>query len=274
MCRLLGYAAARPMTFGRALGATELAEFVDLARVHCDGWGRASVANPGLEPDVVTSQLSAQLDPNFLAHNSSAPGRAGMLHLRWATDGLAVQPENTHPFLADGIAFAHNGSVDRHALEGLLEPELLAGVAGTTDSELYFALVRQYRSRSADLTDAVFSAVRRIRAAAPIQSLNALVIDGRQLVAVHASSNSTLSAEDQELCRTMDLPAEHHSAYFRMRMRRTDHAVHIGSTGFGRSGWDPLPLDCVLAVDLVDLTVVTRSLPGSDGEATRGRGAA
>ena len=38
MCRLLGYAAARPMTFGRALGATELAEFVDLARVHCDGW--------------------------------------------------------------------------------------------------------------------------------------------------------------------------------------------------------------------------------------------
>jgi predicted glutamine amidotransferase len=274
MCRLLGYAAARPMTADQALGATEVTEFVDLARLHCDGWGTASVADPGLEPEVFTSQLSAQLDPDFLAHSSSASGRAGMLHLRWATNGLAVRPENTHPFLADGMAFAHNGSVDRPTLAALLEPEFAAGVVGTTDSELYFAVVRQYRRDSANLADAVYSAVRRIRAAAPTQSLNALVIDGRQLVAVHASSNSSLSAEDQELCRTMDLPAEHHSAYFRMRMRRTDDAVHIGSTGFGRSGWEPLPLDCVVAVNLVDLTVVTRSLSESDGEAVRGRGAA
>ncbi len=274
MCRLLGFAATRPMTVDDAVGATELAEFVELARVHCDGWGTASVNDPGATPRVVTSQLSAQLDPEFLAHSSSASGRAGMLHLRWATDGLEVKPENTHPFLADSIAFAHNGSVNRTALAGLLEPEFAAGVLGTTDSELYFAVVRQDRRKSADLADAVFSAVRRIRAAAPTQSLNALVIDGRQLVAVHVSSDSSLSAEDQELCRAMDLPAEHHRAYFRMRMRRTDDAVHIGSTGFGRSGWEPLPLDCVVTVDLADLTVVTRSLFAPDREADGGRGAA
>lgn len=33
------------------------------------------------------------------------------MHLRWASLGLPIQSENTHPFTGDGLSFAHNGSL-------------------------------------------------------------------------------------------------------------------------------------------------------------------
>ena len=51
-----------------------------------------------------------------------------------------MRPENSHPFLADRIAMAHNGSIKPIGpLDELLDPEIAATIcSGTTDSERYF----------------------------------------------------------------------------------------------------------------------------------------
>lgn len=260
MCRLLGYVSGRPVTAGEAVGTEEVRAFADLARVHCDGWGAAWVERPGGAPRVRVSERSAERDPAFADQHGGHPAVAGLLHLRWATLGLSVTRANTHPFLADGIAFAHNGSLPPAAVDDLLEPGYRDGLRGDTDSERYFALVRQFRATSPDLATAVRRTVGALVPRAPRASLNALLLDGTALVAVHASARSALPPEDTELCRAAGLPADHLDAYFAMRMRRTQRGVQIGSTGFGDAAWELLPPDSLTTVALADLAVTTEPL--------------
>ena len=49
-------------------------------------------------------------DPCFAELAERTPTVAQLVHLRWATEGLAVFA-NTHPFSQDGITLAHNGSI-------------------------------------------------------------------------------------------------------------------------------------------------------------------
>jgi predicted glutamine amidotransferase len=260
MCRLLGYVSRLPMSAGEAVGTDEVRAFADLARVHCDGWGAAWVERPGAAPHVRTSERSAERDPAFADQHVGHTAVAGLLHLRWATLGLQVSPENTHPFLADGVAFAHNGSIPADAFTDLLEPAYRAGLRGTTDSERYFALVRQFRATDGNLSGAVRRAVTALALRAPRASLNALLLDATSLIAVHASAHSTLHPDDTELCRAANLPQDHLDDYFALRIRRTAEGVQIGSTGFGQVGWTPLPPDSVTTVGLADLSVTTEPL--------------
>jgi predicted glutamine amidotransferase len=255
MCRLLGYVSDRPVPAGDAIGTAEVQAFAALARVHCDGWGAAWVERLGAAPQVRTSERGAERDPAFVDQHSGHPAAAGLLHLRWATLGLAVAPENTHPFLADGIAFAHNGSLAPGIVNALLDPQYRAGLRGDTDSERYFALIRQLRASSPDLPAAVRQAVGVLAPHVPRASLNALLLDPIYLVAVHASARSALPPEDTELCRAAGLPQDHLDDYFALRIRRTSAGVQIGSTGFGQAGWEPLPPNSVTTVRLADLSV-------------------
>jgi predicted glutamine amidotransferase len=204
---------------------------------------------------VRTSRCSAERDPAFVDQHTGHPAVAGLLHLRWATLGLAVTPENTHPFLADGIAFAHNGSLPPDAVAALLDPAHRAALRGDTDSERYFALVRQFRATAPDLPAAVQQALGALVPRAPRASLNALLLDATSLVAVHVSARSALPPEDVELCRAAGLPQDHLDDYFALRIRRSVGGVQIGSTGFGRTGWGALPADSVTTVRLDDLSV-------------------
>jgi predicted glutamine amidotransferase len=260
VCRLLGYVSSRPVTAGEAVGTDEVRAFAELARVHCDGWGAAWVERPGAAPQVRTSERSAECDPAFAEQHAGHPATAGLLHLRWATRGLPVTPENTHPFLADGIAFAHNGSLPSALVTTLLEPAYRDGLRGDTDSERYFALIRQFRASSPDLAAAARRAVCVLAPRAPRASLNALLLDATSLVAVHASARSALPPEDTELCRAAGLPQDHLDDYFALRIRRTAEGVQIGSTGFGQAGWEPLPADCITTIALADRSVTVEPL--------------
>ena len=76
------------------------------------------------------SAASALNDPAFTAATHDVRSAATLVHLRWATNGLAVQPQNSHPFVADGLAMAHNGSLKPMGrLEDLVEPGLVASTA-------------------------------------------------------------------------------------------------------------------------------------------------
>jgi len=262
MCRLLGVVSATPITVADAVGDSVLKDFVALTKVHGDGWGIAAVDERGDDPHATVSAGSALDDPAFAAVTHDQRAVAAVVHLRWATSGLAVQPQNSHPFVADGIAMAHNGSIKpMELLDGLLEPEVAASLHGTTDSERYFGLIRQHRRTAPTLAEAVRRAVTQLRGIYPDASLNALLLGEDQLIVVHAHAKSQLVDEDIEEITAAELPAEHLEDYFALRSTRTeDGTLIVGSTGFGDLAWEPLPPECVVAISLADSSMIEHPL--------------
>jgi predicted glutamine amidotransferase len=262
VCRLLGVVSTSPITVADAVGEDVLKDFVALTKVHGDGWGIATVGQPGDEPRVEVSAGTALDDPAFAAATHDQRSTAALVHLRWATNGLAVQPQNSHPFVADGVAMAHNGSIKPMGpLDDLIEPAFAASLRGTTDSERYFAVIRQNRRTAPNLAEAVRRAVAGLRDLYPDASLNALVLGEDQLIVVHAHARSQLLDEDVEEITAADLPAEHLEDYFALRVTRPDDGTMvIGSTGFGDLAWDPLPPECVVSVSMRDLSMTVLPL--------------
>lgn len=268
MCRLLGYAAPAPVTLHSAVGRRRLRDFTALSRVHADGWGASwleRTGSPAGEVRVRTSTTAAAHDREFSAHAREVAAVAQIGHLRLASDGLTVDERNTHPFLADGTAFAHNGTLLPIArVERLLEPEWLRTVAGTTDSERYFALVRQHRDAdpAGGLPGAMRAAAALLRREFPGESLNALALDGEHLVVVHANPRATAPDDLAELFQGARLPAEHNERYGVMRLARArDGRVVVCSTGVPGDDWEPLPAESVTTIDLADLSVSVAEIP-------------
>jgi gamma-glutamyl hercynylcysteine S-oxide hydrolase len=268
MCRLIGFAAPRPATLTELVGTEQVARFRDMGRVHRDGWGTAWLDN-GLRTYRATGLPD---DAEFAALAEAPPSGARLVHLRWATEGLEVSERNTHPFVADGLALAHNGSISpRSGLDELLKPELQDSLVGTTDSERYLALVRQELAVGGDLSQAVARAVATLRHEFPLASLNALVLAQGVLIAVHASLDSDAPLDEMRSrgIRDEDLPLGHVDEYFRMYWRRGPRgSVLFSSSGLVNDGWQPLPPESVTTVELATMRVSHTQLvprrPGAD----------
>lgn len=172
MCRLLAYAAPRDTTVTKVIGDMNSDAFQRMTSVHNDGWGTAWLAAgfSETEREIESLRISTpgQNDPLLSTLLADAPSNARIVHLRLATDDFKRTKVNTHPFVADGLAFAHNGSiVPTWRFDDLLRPDIRATVAGDTDSELYFGLVRQNVRDELSLEDAAAAAVRVLRAEFP-----------------------------------------------------------------------------------------------------------
>jgi predicted glutamine amidotransferase len=264
MCRLLGVVSASPISVADAVGGRVLEDFLALTKVHGDGWGVAAVDHLGEDPRVWVSAGSALHDRDFVAATGDRRSVASLVHLRWATNGLAVQPQNSHPFVAEGVALAHNGSIKPiQPLDELLDPDIAASLRGTTDSERYFGLIRQHRRDAPDLAEAVRRAVAQLRQIYPDASLNALLLGADQLIVVHAHAHSRLLDEDIEEINAAELPAEHLEDYFALRVARpTPETLVVASTGFGDLAWEPLPPECVTSIAMSDLSMALHPLVG------------
>jgi len=256
MCRLFAFVSPELSTAGASLGAGGIESLLSLARLHGDGWGWAGVREPGEAPVVKRSPLPATTDPAFDAALDT-PARAAMVHLRWATAGLPVNACNAHPFEADGLAFAHNGTIKPlDDLRALLSPESVPTLTGTTDSEMYFALIREQVAAGLPLQHAAAHVAHRLRDLFPLASLNALILDRDHLVVVHASATSILTDHDRARLAPLaaQLPDEHNEDYFALRTRReADGSVMIASTGVAGEDWTALPAEAVTAIRLDDL---------------------
>ncbi|MDT0156526.1 class II glutamine amidotransferase [Microbacterium sp. ARD32] len=263
MCRLFAFVSPITASARTELGADGVESLLALARLHGDGWGRASVREPGAAPIVTRSAVSAAEDPGFDAALAT-PCRAAVVHLRWATAGLPVNLRNAHPFEADGVAFAHNGSIKpRDTLQAQLRPESVEALQGTTDSEMYFALIRERLAAGDALPEAAAHVAHSLRELFPLASLNALILDAEHLVVVHASATSALTEHDlARLAPVAELlPDEHNEDYFALRMRESaDGTVMVGSTGVAGVGWEPLPAESVTAIRLHDRQRTTVAL--------------
>lgn len=252
MCRLLGYVADRPTSVREVLGEEGLRDFTALTAVHGDGWGMAWRDDDG-RVRTTTSSRSAVLDEEYDDLVARPLGTAGFVHLRWATGGLAVSPENTHPFVEGDRAFGHNGHIspiDR--LEELLDDDSLDRLRGTTDSERYFRFVEQCIDREGDETGGVTRAVGELRKEFPHASLNALLLTADALFSIHVNSCAEPPVRAlREMFETPEaIPTRHETDYFAMDYRVVGGAVHVISSGLDPEGWTPVPEDTAVRVDL------------------------
>ncbi len=261
MCRLFAYACEGVTAASDVLGEETYLRFRSLARLHRDGWGMAWLSSTEVEsgtssPRAARSLVGALDDPDFDELARSPLGTAGMVHLRWATAGLDVTAANTHPFLADGWAFAHQGSIPQPELiEELLSPQWSGKLGGKTDSERYFLYLLQCAAEAGDVVAGARRAVGDIVRRCGPTSLNALLLSGSRLVVVHGTAGLEPSVEDMlEVVGTEDqLPPEHREAYYRLRYRRRDDAIAVVSSGLGAGdGWNDLPDECIVNITLSD----------------------
>jgi predicted glutamine amidotransferase len=244
MCRLLGYVTRTPTTLADLLGEKELDEFTELSCKHADGWGMAWATENGVE--VTKSPDAARSSPLFARTAHEHLADLGMIHLRWATLGLNVVPENTHPFTDGTIAFAHNGSVKPPSSLDQLVPEDLAALRrGTTDSERYFLAVLA-RMRLADPATALAETVSLIASTLEFSSLNSMIATPTELIAV-SQFDPIAEAKEAE------------PQYYQLRYRVEPDAVIVASSGWG-TGWQVVGNGEMLIVDRDTLAVSVRAI--------------
>ncbi|MDP3889992.1 class II glutamine amidotransferase [Nocardioides sp.] len=253
MCRLLGYVAERPTAVVDVLGEEGLESFTSLTAVHGDGWGMAWHDPADDSTRSASSAASAAVDPAYDELVRSELGAAGLVHLRWATGGLPVSEANTHPFIDGGYAFAHNGHVSPISrLEELLTPRSREALIGETDSERYFRFVLQTIEEHGDEAEGATRAIAQLVKEFPDCSLNALMLTPDRMFAIHINSRATspLRALREMFDNEDEIPSRHTSEYFAMDYRVTPDAIHVISSGLDEPGWDPVPADTAVMVDL------------------------
>lgn len=182
MCRLLGVVAAGPAPIAELVPG-ELPRLEALADTHSHGWGVARVTRGGTVGAVRVPERAGVSEAWRGAITASTD--AALLHIRQASPGMPHVVANTHPFVADGMAFAHNGHAHpTSTLDGLVAAAGGAAPVGDTDSERYFGLVRAGVAAGRPVDQALIDAAARISARATATSLNALMLTGRALAAI------------------------------------------------------------------------------------------
>lgn len=251
MCRLLGYVSDRPTSLVEVLGRADFEAFTALTEFHDDGWGTAWYDADDGRLRRTASAGSARDDTTYDDLAERRLGRAGLLHLRWASPGLPIRPENTHPFVAGEVAMAHNGHIapiDR--LERLLDGTSRAALRGDTDSERYFRFVLQCMAAAGDEEAGLVSAVATLVEEFPTASLNALLLTPARLFAVHVNSRAAIPPALKGMGIAAERVRHTDDEYFAMDFRRTSTGVHLISSGIDPAGWTPAPEDSVGSVDL------------------------
>ncbi len=226
MCRLMGYVSPAKTSFPALVG-DEFSDFVALSSVHCDGWGLSTVDKSGahtvLEKKVESAATSASFDTTVASN--SADG--ALLHLRWATKGLSISENNTHPFMYGDYSFIHNGSIfPPDAIAPFIDPHYASLIIGDTDSERYFYLVMTEIDRHG-LIDGVKSALTIIKAHGDTTSLNCMIMNREYFVTV--SEHNTLRKPDWA-------PDD----YYEIKYLSTPEGVLFASSGWNQPGWSTL----------------------------------
>jgi len=246
MCRLLGWTTRVPTTLRDLLGEDDLADFTELSTKHGDGWG---VARTTRTRRVVVRKRAdaARTSDEFARWAAGRRTDSGIAHLRWATLGLGIGPDNTHPFTDGRVAFAHNGSIrPPAALDDLLTHRSQRHRRGTTDSERYFLAVTQRLRDGATPAEALRTTADEIAATTPFTSLNCLLLTPDELYA-YCRFDAVGPFEDDD------------PEYYNLRYRVTGDAVVVSSSGWGRD-WAELGNGELLTVRRGTLDVAVTSI--------------
>ena len=164
------------------------------------------------EPALYRSTLPMWADRSFLSMAGVVASGSLVAAVRSATPPLPTEISATPPFADGAWLFAHNGFVAgfRHGIGARLRRSLSerreAGIGGTTDSELVFALVLDRLDQGASPGAALAGAVDDVRLAGGQgdSRLNLVISDGTKVAAtasgdslfVHSGADSVTVASE------------------------------------------------------------------------------
>ena len=241
MCRLLGFVSHDKQTFDHAVG-TDFNEFVTLSSVHCDGWGVATINHDESVAHVIRQPEAAEKSQGFSSAIEKSISDGGLLHLRWATAGLPVSENNTHPFAYQDISFIHNGATyPPAALEAQISSELLPLIQGDTDSERYFYFVIS-KIEELGFVEGCKAAANYIRDYVDYSSINAMIMNENQWVVIceHHPDRAPDWAPDD---------------YYELKYKADKDGVLVASTGWNQPDWTTLPNHHMLVIDRASFAV-------------------
>ena len=236
MCRLLGYSSQIPTTFGEVVG-DNFKQFVKLADDHCDGWG---IAASGETARAYKEPLAATKSATFKDQLASHKSKAALLHLRWATPGMAINEVNTHPFTYQDISFIHNGSISPFdCLDPLIDKKYLQLAKGSTDSERYFLyLLTQIENHG--FIEGVKQGLSYIKNNCTFSSINMMIINDQSFMAACIYNQDKIPQKFKE-----------DTDYYHLKYTKKDGQVVVASSGWNQDGWEEIPNGSVLVVDRV-----------------------
>lgn len=259
MCRLFGLHAGRnPVTATLwLLNAPD--SLAEQSHRNPDGTGIGLFGADG-QPVVDKQPIAAWEDQEFSTEAKTLHGTTFVAHVRYASTG-GLTDVNTHPFLADGRIFAHNGVVGGleilDARLGDLGVDDL--VKGQTDSERVFALITAtIRGAGGDVEAGLTEALSWLAASVPIFSVNLLLTTATDLWAVRYPESHPLYLLDRREPDTR--PAD--LATSRIRTR-SEHLAQHPSVVFATEpmdddpAWQPMRSGELVHVD-ADLAIHRR----------------
>jgi predicted glutamine amidotransferase len=233
MCRLLGWATREPATLVEVIGKAALRRFTALAGLHSHGWGIAWRQN-GQSIRHLKEARAADQSPAFLEIATRLRTTAAIVHLRLASSGFAISRANTHPFVIDGVAFAHNGYIPNSAcLLDLLTDFETAHLKGETDSERYFAVMRNHAHGRFHPARIRIGIAEVIRTTSPF-SLNSLLLTEDRLFGI--AWHHRPGDPDGEVVEGHKTPD-----YYDMSYTYTRERFVVASGGWQDESWSQLP---------------------------------
>lgn len=231
-----------------AMVGPDFAAFTELSKIHGDGWGIARDQHGVIE---VEKDATAAAESSNFESETAQPVNAALLHLRWATPGLAVSAENAHPFSDGQYALIHNGAFeDFEGLAELISPQRLATRSSTGDSELYFLAIMSSIDRLG-FRDGALSAITEIGSRFKYSSMNAMLLGPDQLFVISKYDPARR-------------PSWSEPDYYELRYRQDNRGILVASSSWPQPNWTLLPNEHALLVNRVDLTSELIDLLPSD----------
>jgi predicted glutamine amidotransferase len=226
MCRLMGYVSQTESSFPAQVGK-DFEEFIALSSVHCDGWGISTNdrqhAHTVLEKKVEAAAESASFK-KIVAENEAD---GALLHLRWATKGLSISENNTHPFVYGDYSFIHNGSIfPPDSIIDFIDEKFKKLIIGETDSERYFYLMMG-EIEKLGLEDGIKKTLAIIKENGTTTSLNFMLMNSESFIvgSEHDSAKKPEWAPDD---------------YYVIKYKKSDDGVLFASSGWNQPGWHVL----------------------------------
>jgi predicted glutamine amidotransferase len=253
MCRLFGFLSGRPSQVEEYLVKGDrslLAQsHASATRAQRDGWGIAWY--DGARSTRIEKGIGGAFAPKergrFLAAAGAAHGPTVVAHIRNASNpmhlpaGQLIAMENSQPFSAKGVLFAHNGEIPLPRETRALLGEFDSNIRGVNDSEVLFWLLNRQLAESGDplraytrtkqTLNGVWEGHRR-RPKFPYSGLNVIFTRGRNELWAFCS---WLGEYGTGLLAT-DRP------FYEMGFQRTADSIVVGSEPFTSTDVDWRPL--------------------------------
>jgi len=222
----MGYVSPNKTSFPAIVG-DYFYDFVALSSVHCDGWGLSTIDQSGSDIVLNRKVEAAAESSTFDATVAKNIADGALLHLRWATKGLSISENNTHPFMYEDYSFIHNGSIfPPDAVAQFIDPKFNPLIVGETDSEHYFYLVMT-EVEKLGLVAGVKSALAIIKEHGDTTSLNCMLMN----------RDYFLTVSEHDTARKPDWAPDD---YYEIKYLPTPEGVLFASSGWNQPGWTTL----------------------------------